>query len=497
MMLNKKRLLILFSVFIVLFLFCTDSSPLIRYRGVDSSVYFTVGRGIIGGKTAYTDLFDNKGLYLYFFNAAAALISGSTTIGIFIVEWIFHFTSFIFLFLIGMTVLDSSRKSLLFSLAVMVFYFFGGTYEGGNLTETYCLTFQIISFYLLVRFFSSNESQHSPSFMFVHGICASAAFFLRPNLVLMWVPLAAGIFILMLTRKEYAAAVKNLLFGILGLAAAALPVLIYSLITGCFSEMIDQTILFSFRYIENDGGLISNILTDMFRLSTIGIYILVIASLIIICAVKKAVVSAKLIYAAMTLFSLAAVSLSGRSFGHYREYLIPLIIPAMIFLTHLITRRISSALAFSALYALTSTIILFNCGKFTDFFITGSEDKKRVEAWAKLIDDYSEHFDPEDKMLVMGNRAVYYNVLEKLPEEKYFYIPDINNNAFSEPLDAQMNALKSGKYDVVFVPLIFSSDISFKEDINKELHEILHSDYDKWITNYEMQVVIYEKKRGV
>lgn len=494
---TKKRFCILFLVFTALFLFCTDSSPLIRYRGIDSSVYFTVGRGILGGKTVYADLFDNKGLYIYLLNAAAALIDSSSTVGLFIVEWIFHFTAFIFLFLIGRIYLGDSRRSLLFSVIMLIFYFCGGTYEGGNLTETFCLPLQIISLYLLARAFSGCEKRHRPVFMFVHGVCAAAAFFLRPNLTLMWVPLAAGIFLLMIIRREYSAAFLNLLFGVLGLAAASLPVLAYSLMTGCFGEMIDQTILFSFRYIENNSSLISNIISDALRPSTLHIYIFIIVSAAAVCLHKKTALSAKLIFCAMVLFSLAAVSMAGRSYGHYREYLIPFIIPAILLFTHFITKRAYSIYALAPMYLLSSALVLFNSGKFTDFFITGSEDKDRVEAWNRLKTDYSEEFESSSRMLVMGNMSVYYNVLEKLPEEKYFYLPDISRDVFPEPLDAQMNALKSAEYDVVFVPLIFEYYTSFDKALDHELYDALETSYEIWKTDHIMQVKIYKKKQGV
>lgn len=484
-------------MFTALFLFCTDSSPLIRYRGIDSSAYFTVGRGILAGKAPYTNLFDNKGLLIYLLNAGAALISGSTTVGLFVVEWIFHFAGFVFLFLTGELFLKGSRRALLFTLIVSVFYFFGGTYEGGNLTETFCLPLQIISFYLLCRFFLSGDAVHRPLYMFFHGLCAAAAFCLRPNLILMWVPAAAGIFLLMLVRKEYAAAFKNLLFGVLGLGAVMLPLAVFALAEGCFSDMIDQTILFSFRYIENNGSLISNIVTDALRSSTVNIYILAAVSLGTVIVSKKAVLPAKLIYAGMTLFSLAAVSLAGRSYGHYREYLIPFIIPAVLLVTRLLTVKTDSQYVLGPMCLLASAAVLFNCGKFTDFFITGSEDKNRVEAWSRLRTEYSEKFSEDDRMLVIGNMSVYYNVLEKLPEEKYFYIPDISYDVFPDPSDAQMAALRSGKYDVVFVPMIYEYYLCYDERLSREFYGAVDTGYDICMTDIDLAVTVYEKKQGV
>lgn len=41
----------------------------------DSSVYVVMGRAMKHGKIMYKEIFDHKGLYMYFLNYIAALIS--------------------------------------------------------------------------------------------------------------------------------------------------------------------------------------------------------------------------------------------------------------------------------------------------------------------------------------------------------------------------------------------------------------------------------------
>ena len=74
----KINLAILLYVVIAM-LFSAGSSPLINSAGKDSSAFILMGRAMLGGKIMYRDVFDHKGLYLYFINDLAAMMSGEIT----------------------------------------------------------------------------------------------------------------------------------------------------------------------------------------------------------------------------------------------------------------------------------------------------------------------------------------------------------------------------------------------------------------------------------
>ncbi len=68
-------------------LICSKSSPLYPTNDwVDVQCFFTVGRGILQGKMPYLDLYEQKGPILYLFFALAALISGESFLGVFLLE---------------------------------------------------------------------------------------------------------------------------------------------------------------------------------------------------------------------------------------------------------------------------------------------------------------------------------------------------------------------------------------------------------------------------
>lgn len=76
----------------VLLLFATRSSFLYPCNDWnDANSYFSVGKALFNGKMPYRDVFDQKGMYLYFFYGLAYLVSHTTFAGVFLLEIILAF----------------------------------------------------------------------------------------------------------------------------------------------------------------------------------------------------------------------------------------------------------------------------------------------------------------------------------------------------------------------------------------------------------------------
>ena len=150
-------------------LFC-NSSILIGSFGRDSSVFYTIGRGIAQGKAAYKDMFDHKGLYLYLLNALGVLISDWHMLGLWLVETLFVLADCFLIFRIARKLGHSDRTALLTVLLTMAFA--ACYWEGGNLTETYGLLPELISFSVILNVFQDDTERLFPApRMFILGIC--------------------------------------------------------------------------------------------------------------------------------------------------------------------------------------------------------------------------------------------------------------------------------------------------------------------------------------
>ena len=89
---NKKWFCLLFCFVVssLIILFTSKCSPLYPFNDwVDANAFFTTGKGIFNGIVPYRDLFEQKGLLLYFIYGIGYLISHTSFIGIYFFEVIF------------------------------------------------------------------------------------------------------------------------------------------------------------------------------------------------------------------------------------------------------------------------------------------------------------------------------------------------------------------------------------------------------------------------
>ncbi|MCR5675301.1 MAG: hypothetical protein K6G16_06265 [Lachnospiraceae bacterium] len=71
----------------MILLFCTRSSPLYPFNNWDDvNSYFSMGKGMMNGMVPYRDLFDQKGILLYFLYGLCYLVSHTSFIGAFVLE---------------------------------------------------------------------------------------------------------------------------------------------------------------------------------------------------------------------------------------------------------------------------------------------------------------------------------------------------------------------------------------------------------------------------
>lgn len=149
---DKQRLMLIGIFAVAAFLFLsivsiTTSPFCIRY-GVDSEMFRMVGRMAHRGMVPYKDFFDHKGPVIITIEWLGCLI-GEDRIGIFIVQFIFMMFTLIATYKL-LRLRWSYKKSLILTLlmlCVLRVY-----YEGGNLTEEYCLPFLIWSCYLASKY---------------------------------------------------------------------------------------------------------------------------------------------------------------------------------------------------------------------------------------------------------------------------------------------------------------------------------------------------------
>lgn len=166
--------LLLASVGILLF--ATKSSPLYVYNNwCDANSYFSVGKAMFNGLIPYKDVFDQKGMYLYFMYGLCYLISNATFMGVFIMEIGLGFLNLLGLYRILRLYLShvTSLAMAPISLAVIVSSY--SFYMGGS-AEELCLPCYIWALYIVVKYARTRRWNKSApmatKYLFIGGVLA-------------------------------------------------------------------------------------------------------------------------------------------------------------------------------------------------------------------------------------------------------------------------------------------------------------------------------------
>ncbi|MEE3427365.1 MAG: hypothetical protein VZQ55_00140 [Ruminococcus sp.] len=466
---TKNHSLILF-VFILLYsfvtlFFCAGASPFIDYMGIDSSVFFTIGRGMTSGKVPYIDLFDHKGLFIYFINYFGALISHDTSWGIFLVEVIFFSIDLMFCFLIANCFLNSVKKSIFVTLLFSMFCLNYFTFEGGNFTEEYALTFQLLSILFLTKYFEKKSNSHPPFYMFIHGICAGVILFLRANMVMMWGGIGISIILILIMRKQYKNILINILTGILGVITSCSIPILYCVATKSLTEMISQSIVFNFKYAGN-SNLLQNIIGSFKSPTYLIIFTLLIASAIITLCSKSYTKTLKITYAISLAFSLFSVLMPQTNYGHYLTYILPFFIPSIIIITQSLSLKISTKykrtpLYYAALSFIFILTIVVNLRTPIKLINPNVNSRSYCEAVEEISNRFYQLQLNDCSVLVTNNNALFYNKMHVIPKTKYFYTPNIDYSVYPNAVDAQVKSILDGNNDVIV--------ISYYDYLNKRI----------------------------
>ncbi len=462
----------------VLMYFCASSSPLLNIMFNDSSVFIAMGRGMAAGKIMYKELFDHKGLYLYFVNYLAVLIGGNSQIGLFIVEIAFMFLSAKFIYASFLLYADE-KVSWLGMQIIMLFASARLTFGGGNFAEEFALTFQFASIYILLKYLNGEKAEHKASYMFIHGVNAGIAFFLRANLIMMWGGIAILIGYDLLKEKNFAGFRQNLVAGLLGLLAGSAPVIIYVIVTNSVSDAIFGMFTYNLIYTKQGQNLFIRIFDTIFNLKQVIIISAIVISSFIIRKNKN-----RTAYFTLLTLSVLCISVSGRHYGHYYLYVVPMIMPAALQLASLMYRRFQMKHAIVMIFAMSIA-----CGtRYPDYIreILG----RRVVHFNEYVLHNEKYYSPDEKVLCTGAGAELYNRLGVIPSQKYFYIPSNRYENFPDPVDAQAESIISGVNDII----ITTPNVYPETGRTAEINEVLEKNYILLYHDERRNIDMYGRK---
>lgn len=223
----------------LIMLICSRSSFLYVFNlWDDANSYFTVGKCIFRGFVPYRDLFDQKGILLYFIYGLSSLISRTTFHGVFVFEVIAAGMSLIAVFRIYRLFLKTKVFwYILIPVTGAVIYTARNFYWGGS-AEEFLFPFLMWGLYLSVRYFKNvyPEPMETKD-VFIAGILAGCVFNIKFNsLGLFFAWMMMVFFAYIIGARQLARAFAECVVFLVGMLLTLFPWAIYFGINGAIDD---------------------------------------------------------------------------------------------------------------------------------------------------------------------------------------------------------------------------------------------------------------------
>ena len=226
---------------VILFIISPDSYTHDSYNRVDSAWFFMCGKAWMNGMIPYIDFADSKGPLLWFIYGIGYLLSPLNYHGVFWISVLWYSIIYIVTFKTALLFLPSSRKALICTL-IMTLSFFNPWFHQEIRAEDFCLLFLVTSLYIVCKTIYKNDGhQNLNTSFFILGSCFAILLLIKFNIAAM-----QAIYVLYLyyynCRTKHSPYLP-LFWGCVGIAAIAIPFLVYFLISGNFSAFIQEYFL--------------------------------------------------------------------------------------------------------------------------------------------------------------------------------------------------------------------------------------------------------------
>lgn len=416
---NAKMQDICFCMIIALIVSTTyNLSPFNQYiTNQDSSVFLYIGEKMRQGYVPYRDLFDHKGILLYFIQYLGEGLPFDNFAGVWLLEIVnMGITAWLLLRISELFTEKTVIKyiSLIGVLMICGFQF----YSGGNYTEEWALPWGCLAIYIFLKYFNTGVYRFSEIVWL--GIGFAVVAFLRVNMVTVWAAMMPVIFVKLIIERKYKEIWCCASGFLTGLLIVTIPILIYTIVTGCLDDMITCYIRFNFSY-SQDAGKWYHIIQCIWRFVQLVPFACVLGMIALISKRKNQLFLLNL-YA--ILFSLPFIYMSGRFDLNYGIILLPFFMPWMVCgieSLYILFEKICKWTFPAKL--LENKLIIVGCILVVAVAFYIQSDQLYLSKETEKIRDYIlENTNPEEDVLIIGSQGMhYYFMTDRRTKNKYFY----------------------------------------------------------------------------
>lgn len=406
----------------------------------DQTVFQYIGARMHEGLVPYTDMFDHKGIILYFIQYIALFIP-QHSLGLWLIELINIFVFSVFIYKTAGLYTSSYTIKLITVISITCISGFF-VFDGGNYTETYAISWITISLYYFLYFIENNTfKNHS---IILAGISFAVVFFLRQNMIAVWLVFIPCIIVLLIKDKNFSGLFRCIGLFLAGCGIVLLPLLVYFLRTDSLKSMIDCYFIFNFAY-SGEASRAKQLLAAFVLIFCAGLAVPAFG-MSFFCREKK---KSYFYNIAFFFISLILASLSALTYSHYAVTLLPAMILPIVYAVKLIYNisdklfskkaniKKGVACAASVLSLAAVTVFVLNSSMF-------AYHKELPET----VDYIIKNTEKTDDVLFLGNECLNYYYTDRKTENKYFYqTPPINVS--DELADDFLNELKAKPSDFI------------------------------------------------
>ena len=394
------------------------------FTATDSSVFLYIGRMMHNGSVPYKDLFDHKGIVLYFIQYIGWALTPNSYVGVFAIEMVSMFIAALYLLKTARLFTDDLRVLYLSIFAVLIVCGYP-LYEGGNLTEEYALLWISMAVYVFNKYFIEHIYQKREIILL--GVGFGVVLLLRVNMIAVWVSFMPAVLIYFLVHRKWKNMSECAIYFAAGVAIVIVPVLFYFIYTDSLGDMIKYYWKFNLSYTESGISLKSLYYCCTSFLKLLWIAAVAFAVSLVPCMRKREYLL-NLVYTAI---SSALAIMSGVPYHHYAIILLPAftipLVHVCIFVFEWVDKcrkkvKKESAGIFNKKYMYV--VLVLAC-----IFLVVLRCQKEASDPDKVVVYLKNNTTEEDDVLILGNRAFYYLQSDRHTENKFFYqTPPININ---------------------------------------------------------------------
>ena len=224
---------------IVFISICSTSSPLYPLNmWNDSNCFFTVGKSMFDGVVVYSEIYEQKGILLYFLHGIASIISYDSFLGVWVLEVIFFA---VFLNFAAKTILlfiDDNKAVIIVLPILSMILLTDKTFSFGDSAEEFVLPLYMAFIYHSIKYFKGEQERYSFKRAIIDGGLIGCVFWIKFNLIAFFAGYIICILANYLFRKCYKEAIHYLAGISIGAVLATIPWIIYFLVTDSIYDWI-------------------------------------------------------------------------------------------------------------------------------------------------------------------------------------------------------------------------------------------------------------------